>query len=295
MTVQRKEWTSDLAALYAQFLGQQPEDSHERHAIANRSRARKLGRLQKQGIITVVDLLERLTRLSPRLKEFGIELISILNIHEAIPVLLDLMSDRTVRMSCAVALEFLKPDKRVTRFFLGIGNRELASGSPDRHWLEAAVYGLSFSNDRRAVELLVTIFERSDLPGWLRGDAADKLGCRKFIGDRRTKHFRRCRDAALRGLDDDSIEVKFWSMYLIGSICSDGVWRRRSKHTGCEIALPRLRQIAANDHRLAPGYWWPMSAEAEDVIGCIRTGHWPHPDAADRWIGNTTRGEWIRD
>jgi hypothetical protein len=294
-TVPRKKRTSDLAALYSRFLAQQSQESRERCATVNRDRARKLGRLQRQGVITVADLLGRLTCLSPGLKQFGIELITLLKIQQAIPILLDLIFDRTVRMSCAVALEFLKPDRRVTQFFLRISNRELASASPDRNWLEAAVYGLRFCNDRRAVELLVTIFERFDLPGWLRGDAADKLGCADIICDRRTRLFQRCRDAALRGLDDESIEVQFGSMYVIGSLCSDGTRRRRSTLTGCEAALPRLHQIAANDQRLSPGYWWPMSAEAEDVINCIRVGCWPNPDAGDRWLGNPARGEWNRD
>ncbi|HUE16885.1 MAG TPA: hypothetical protein VMR25_22100, partial [Planctomycetaceae bacterium] len=56
-----------------------------------------------------------------------------------------------------------------------------------------------------------------------------------------------------------------------------------------------LRQIAKNDQRLAPGYWWPMSAEATDVITCIAEGHWPEPDAGERWMKNTARGEWNRD
>jgi hypothetical protein len=38
-----------------------------------------------------------------------------------------------------------------------------------------------------------------------------------------------------------------------------------------------------------------MAAEAEDVIGCIQFGAWPDPDAAERWLGNTARGERNRD
>ena len=123
----------------------------------------------------------------------------------------------------------LKSGKKVTRFFLDIGRRELASAKPDRHWLEAVVLGLGCSDDLHVAELLVTIFERCDLPGWVRGDAADKLGCNRFIGDGRTRLFRRCREAAFRGLNDDSIDVQFWSMYLIGSLCGRRVSRRLSE------------------------------------------------------------------
>ena len=158
------------------------------------------------------------------------------------------------------------------------------------------VHGLGSPEERRAAEVLATIFERTDLPGWLRDVAVDKLGCCAFVRDCRTRLFRRCRDAAIRGLEEDSIHVQFGSMYLIGSLCSDyAPDRQHSRPDGCESALPRLRKIAANDHRLSPGYWWPMSAEAKDVIYCIKRRQWPSLDAADRWLGNTERGEWIRD
>jgi hypothetical protein len=294
MIRKRELLESDLATLYERFLSQQSEEMHKRCAPANRDRKRKLNRLRRRGVVTVDDLLERLPRLPSGLKRFGIELVTLLKIHQAIPVLLDLISDRTLRLVCADSLRWLKPSRRATRFFLNIGSRELASAAPDRHWLEAVVLGLGSSDDQSVAELLVTIFERFDRPGWLRGDAADKLGCNRFIHDRRTCLFRRCRAAAIRGLDDDSIDVQFWSMYLIGSLCSNGNSRRHSTHDDFDSALPRLREIAANDHRLAPGYWWTLSAEAEDVIGCIKTGHWPTPEAAERWMGNTKRGEWNR-
>jgi hypothetical protein len=286
---------SDLVALYDGFRDRQSEELRQRSAVAHRERNRKLNQLRRRGVVTVADLLEQLPRLPARLKHFGIELVSLLKIHQAIPVLLDLIYDRTVRLACADALCWLERSTKVTRFFLNVGRRELASAAPDRHWLDAVIFGLGNSDHQAVAELLVTIFERIDLPGWLRGDAADKLGCHRSIQDRRTRLFRRCQAAAIRGLDDDSIDVQFWSMYLVGSFCSNGNSRRQSTHNEFDSALPRLREIAANDHRLAPGYWWTLSAEAEDAIGCIKTGHWPNPEAAERWMGNTKRGEWNRD
>ena len=182
----------------------------------------------------------------------------------------------------------------MTQAFLEIARRELTADSPDPDWLAAVIHGLGSSDDRRAADVLVTIFERLDLPGWLRGDAADKLGCNRFIRDRRTRLFRRCHDTAMHGLDENSIDVQFWSLYLIGSLSSDAFRRRHATPHDFRSALPRLRDIAANDHRLAPGYWWPLSAEAEDVICCIEKGHWPNPEAAERWMSNTNRGEWNR-
>jgi hypothetical protein len=293
MTRKSEERQTELTVLYERFLRRQSRESQERCVAANRDRARQLRRLQKRGICTVGDLLDQLPRLPGGLKQFGIHLISILQIRQAAPVLLDLMSDRKVRWVSAAELGFLDSGRKVTQVFLDIARRELTSDSPDPDWLEAVIQGLGSSDDQRAADVLVTIFERLDLPGWLRGDAADKLGCNQFIRDRRTRLFRRCHDTAIRGLDENSIDVQFWSMYLIGSLSGINC-RRCTRPDDFRSVLPRLRDIAANDHRLAPGYWWPLSAEAEDVICCIKKGHWPNPDAADRWIGNTKRGEWNR-
>ena len=59
-------------------------------------------------------------------------------------------------------------------------------------------------------------------------------------------------------------------------------------------ALPRLRKFAEHENRLAPGFWWPMSAEAEDVICCIKDGQWSNPDAGTADI-HRERGEWDHD
>ena len=84
-------------------------------------------------------------------------------------------------------------------------------------------------------------------------------------------------------------------MYLIGSLCQLNHFQRKANLRDFAAAMPKLRKIAAKDHRLAPGFWWPMSAEAEDVIYTIKNGNGKDPEAADRWLGNTERGEWHRD
>jgi hypothetical protein len=233
--------------------------------------------------VTIADLLERFSSLSSRLKDSAIDLIAILRIRQAIPVLLAALPDPAVRMTCADLLGQLGSAK-ATRLFLKIGARELESTCPDPTWLRATILALGYANDPRVTELLVSIFERTDLPGPIRGDAGDKLGVCSF--DRRTRLYRRCRDAALRGLSEGSIDVQFWSMYVIGALCID-LGSRRSPDRTLRSALPVLRQLARHDHRLSPGYWWPMSAEAEDVIGCIELGIWLSPDAATRWQGNS--------
>jgi len=83
--------------------------------------------------------------------------------------------------------------------------------------------------------------------------------------------------------------VQFWSLYLIGILSSHKKIGNRSKKQ-LRSALPRIREIAARDHRFSPGYWWPMSAEAEDILHCIEHGTWKDPDASERWQGSGQRG-----
>jgi hypothetical protein len=256
-----------------------------------RDRSRNLARLKATGITTAAHLVQRLLALSPSLKGFGIELVDLCGIHRACPVLIELISDARFRLQCADVLSRLNSRGKATEFFLKTARRELESDKPDKSWLEAVILGVRDLDDPRAEELLVEIFERPGLPGWLRGDAGDKLGFCAQVLDRWTVLYRRCRAAARRGLDDDSIDVQFWSMYVIGSLVSNRPSAtRHGSDREWQSVLPKLRRIAKRDHRFAPGYWWPMSVEAADVIACIETGGWPNPDAAERFPYSGKRG-----
>jgi hypothetical protein len=139
--------------------------------------SRKLDLLKRQRVITVGKLVERIPQLSVELKELAIEIINIMNIRQAIPALLELTADKSVRVFCAERLGWMKSGrKQVVQYFIGIGHRELVSPNPDIDWLHAVLYGLAHANDPCAAEVLLSVFERLDLPGWLRGEAADKVG-----------------------------------------------------------------------------------------------------------------------
>lgn len=271
----------DLSQRYSRFLAEHRKKSACQPASVDRHR-RTVADLKRRGITRVGDLAARFIDLPKGRKASAIDLITSLEIRQAIPVLLASLDDRDVRISCADAVARLGGGAKGTQLFLKIGRRELASSQPDAAWLRAAILGLGLTHTPPVSEILLSIFERTDLPGELRGEAGDKLGCHGSFVDRRTGFYRRFRDAVLRGLDDNSIDVQFWSMYLIASLCNVA-GSRRSVDKAFRGALPRLKDIASNDHRLAPGFWWSMSAEAEDAIGCIQTGRWPEPDAADRW------------
>jgi hypothetical protein len=268
-----------------------------RQAEAERGWEGDLALLRKNGVLTVADLIEKLPRLPNRLKQSAIHFARQLHLHQALPALLKMVEtgrDHYLRILCADALAVLKPEKKVREFFHGIAERELASDNPDPDWLEVVLFGLVIAQNRQSAALLLSIFERSDLPGWLRGDAGDKIGLGQAVRDRRTRLFSRCTDAALRGLDDESIDVKFWSMYIFMQIApANGIKHSGKDRRAFSTALKKLRKIAANDHRLAPGFWWPMSAEAEDAIASIE-GRSSEFDAGERWK-NKVRGKMNRD
>ncbi len=284
-----------LAALHQQLVAAREADARHHCREMDRKHSRQIRRLVERDVVTVGDLISRLPALPPVLLDLGIWLISVLEIRQAANVLLTLLPEPRMRCQVACTLAFLHPGRRVERVFLRHGRRELKSHSPNHLWLESIVQGLTFAETPEGAELLVSIFERTDLPGWLRGDAADKLGGTGLVQDRRTRLYRRSRDAALRGLNENDMEVQFWSMYLLMSLANRCGRQSAVVDQQLARALPRLQEIAANDQRLAPGFWWPMSAEAEDAISCIATGRWLDPDAADRWSHNSERGAMNRD
>ncbi|WLD10772.1 hypothetical protein [Planctellipticum variicoloris] len=287
--------SASLAVLYARSLKQEAARNWKPYASVQREQEQALRRLEKCGVVTVADLIAELPRLPRGLQRSAIEFVGLLKIRRAIPVLIDLMDRPRLRLVVAQVLSYFHESRPITEALVEAGQRELAASAPDVTWLDAITIACLACDDRRIAEILLKTYERTDLPGWLRGNAADRLMSQTGIADRRTTLYRRCRAAALRGLDEEDLDVRFGSMYVIGALTSRGDWNPPTVHTDFHCALPRLRGIAATDHMLAPGYWWPLSAEAADVIGCIETGTWPQPDAAHRWEGFPERGEWRRD
>lgn len=282
-----------LKALYLAYVAKHWGSSTSNKELVQRahsSRLRTLSRLERMGINTVPELIAALPTLTPKLKYFGIEWVGRFSPARGETILLQLLrDDPKVRLLCAHSLGMLKR-RRSNRELIRIGKTQLASATPDPRWLEAAVIGLKWGDNNESAEVLVEIYERQDLPGWLRGDAGDALG---WISDRRTRLFRRIWVAAAKGIHEPDIEVQFWSMYVIMQLASN-YQRRADANSLFHSALPRLREIAETDHRIAPGFWWPMCEEAKDAIECIETGTYQDPDAAERWSGKGERGEMVK-
>ena len=240
-------------------------------------------------------MIDSLPKLPQRLKEFGIWFLYEHRPRGAETTLLSMLhNDPSVLPNCAWVLGMMQ-SQRVASKFIRIAKTQLAAATPDRKWLDAVIQGIKMTSNPEVEEVLVTIYERTDLPGWLRGDAGDALGCCSRVRDRRTGLFRRALRTALEGLDDADIEMQFWSMYVLMQLAQNDYSNSKRSNAGFAAALPRLRKIAATDHRLAPGFWWPMSAEAEDAIYIIKHGNGRENDAGERWLGNEERGPMIRE
>ncbi len=284
-----------LTELYSDFVAKRSEESRASCSDMDRKNAQCVTRLATRGVTTIPELIVALPKLPQKLKDFGIWWLSVLKTRAAEAVLLKMLhDDPPARLSCAHALAFLGGGRSV-REFLRIGKAQLASSSPDRQWLEAVIRGFRCAPTPEAEEVLLSIYERTDLPGWIRGHAGDALGCGSQGQDRRTSFFRRAWTTALNGLNDTSLDVQFFSMYVISELAQNDYTNPKRSNACFAAALPRLREIAANDHRLAPGLWWPMSAEAEDAIYYIEHGTGRENCAGERWLGNEERGPWTRE
>jgi hypothetical protein len=203
-------------------------------------------------------------------------------ISRAAPLLLQLvLSADEARGDAAMSLARLE-DRKSIRVIAKSAQRELRRRNPSTKLIESAVWALKMSKGKLSFETLLAVYERENLPDRIRGDAADALAWYMDRIDRRTKDYRRCVAAALKALDNESAEVRFWTMYLIGQMASSRTRSGRRASPGeLTRALPILRRIARTEHGVYSNLW-PHSEEAKDAIHCIEHGEWPSPDAADR-------------
>jgi hypothetical protein len=290
-----KQSDPKLADLHEQLVAKRSPAEQAQHEKADRDTSKHIRQLARRGILSVSQLINSLPTLPQRLKDAAMWFLYEHSSRASKSRLLAMLhKNPSVLLDCAFILGMMR-SRGIERMFVRIAKDQLAAAALDRQRLEAAIDGLKSADDSEAIEVLATIFERTDLPGWLRDKAGDALGCGLYELDRRTRLFRRIWTAALQGLDEPSIHVQFGSMWVIAQLaCCYSPYRNRS-NSCFKPALPRLREIAAKDKRLIPGYWWPMCEEAKDVIKVIKTGSWFENDASERCLGNTERGPMIRD
>jgi HEAT repeat protein len=114
----------------------------------------------------------------------------------------------------------------------------------------ASAYALGLLRDKRAIETLLRVLQNKVEQPKVRGQAAEALA---WFDDRS----KRVIDALIDGLEDASVEVRFWSAFALGEL-------------KIRRAVNKLERLAAEDDEVLPG-WWSVSKEASDALDRIRS------------------------
>jgi HEAT repeat protein len=124
------------------------------------------------------------------------------------------------------------------------------------HNREAAAYALSWVDGRRnqePLQALLATFNKAEEYPTVRAQALEGFGLHRPT--KRNRLWSRVEAAILRGLIDESVEIRFWACYAAGTL-------------RVKTALPTLRRLATTDVEICPN-WWRVSEEAADAIEWI--------------------------
>lgn len=124
------------------------------------------------------------------------------------------------------------------------------------HNRQAAAYALSWVLGRRnqkPLDVLLATFEKVEESPGVRAQALEGFGLQRPT--KRNRLWGRVESAILRGLADESAEVRFWACYAAGTL-------------QVQSALPKLQELADTDSEICPN-WWLVSEEAADAIEWI--------------------------
>ena len=124
------------------------------------------------------------------------------------------------------------------------------------HNREAAAYALSWVFGRRnqkPLEVLLATFDKVEENPNVRAQALEGFGLQRPT--KRNRLWSRVEGAILRGLSDESAEIRFWACYAAGTL-------------QVESCLPKLRELSETDFEVCPN-WWRVSEEATDAIEWI--------------------------
>ncbi len=160
--------------------------------------------------------------------------------------LLEVFSGQNISLSleAAKSLGMLKSKRAVPVLIEEL----IKVGNVDKRAASAYALGLLF--DERAVDPLVSVLKNKNDSPKVRGAAAEAL---IWFGKKR----KRVVDALINGLEDASVEVRFWSAFALGEL-------------KVRRAANKLEKLAAEDNRVLPG-WWSVSKEASDSLDRIRS------------------------
>ncbi len=154
------------------------------------------------------------------------------------------------------------PRRQIDRVFAVLARGLRAD--PDAAVREAIAYALTFWFERRSPRVLVPVLLDTSEATAVRAQAAEGIGnvlqCRRLTA---VEHERIA--AAMRiGLNDASVEVRFWCLYAVGN-----------------LRMAELRPLVEHrrdtDTSLCP-HWWRVCDEASDALAYWDTGQWPDLD-----------------
>jgi len=118
---------------------------------------------------------------------------------------------------------------------------------------EAAAHALAWTFGRRnqePLEALLATFDKLEESSAVRAQALEGFNLQS--PSKRNRLWSRVEAAVVRGLEDESPEVRFWACYAAGML-------------PVKVALPKLCELAQNDSAVCLG-WWRVSEEAADAI-----------------------------
>jgi hypothetical protein len=124
------------------------------------------------------------------------------------------------------------------------------------HNREAAAYALSWVLGRRnqkPLEALLATFDKIEESSSVRGQALEGIGLQRPT--KRNRLWNQIEAAILRGLSDQSVDVRFWACYAAGTL-------------QLKNALLKLQELAEADFEIYSN-WWRVSDEAADAIEWI--------------------------
>jgi HEAT repeat protein len=147
--------------------------------------------------------------------------------------------DEDVRWSAARELT----DRGSWRLRIKLEQIARSDAAPDVR--ASAAWTLGFRGDTRAAGTLANLLANDAEDPVVRGHAAEALGHLLPFAPRDELVAR----AVMKGLDDPSADVRFWSAFAAATV-------------PVPEAAPRLRTLAAEDEADVQG-WWPIATEAE--------------------------------
>ena len=120
---------------------------------------------------------------------------------------------------------------------------------------EASAYALAWLRSRKAIDPLLACAADKKEHDTVRGQAMEGLANHLQFAVASSRKRVKAERLMSRLLTSRSPVLRFWACFGVGSL-------------GCRSAVPRLRELAASDPGVCPG-WWFVREEAEDALDWI--------------------------